>query len=368
MLKTLRVVAVLAAAGLVAGCGGPHGESGAHRAEDQRPAVAVSTLAIAAEDGASSLVLPARVEARAEVTLESRVSGRLTRLVRREGESFRVGETLAEFDAPEAAAAVAAARSRLASAIVSDERTSRQEARLESLYTRGVVALREFEVAQTAARAAAAERAAASAEVAVWSSGTRLVAPFDGVVVRRHVDPGADVPAGQAILTLRSRATGDVAADLPESRLDGIAGAAFEIAVGEGAWVPARLVRVEGMTDSGSRSRRLYVSPSAPAGALEAGAFARVRITWPSPPAARIDGRDAASQPSAILVPSRSIVHRGGLDGVYVVVEQRARLRWVRLGPVQGDRVEIAAGVTAGDVLVLDPGAVTDGRRVSPRS
>ena len=366
MLKLLRAIAFVASVGLIAGCGGPHGDSGADRATGDRPAVTVSTLAIAVEDGASTLVLPARVEARAEVTLESRVSGRLTRLVRREGESFRAGETLAEFDAPEAAAAVSAARSRLAAAIVADERTGRQEARLESLYTRGVVALRDLEVAQTAARAAAAERAAASADVAVWASGTRLAAPFDGVVVRRLADPGADVPAGSPILSLRSRATGDVAADLPESRLDGLDGARFEVAAGEGSWVPAQLVRVEGMTDSGSRSRRLYVTPSAPAAPLEAGAFARVRIEWPGPPA-RPEGRDAASQPRAIIVPSRSIVRRGGLDGVFVVVDQRARLRWVRLGPVQGERVEVAAGLVAGDVLVLDPEGVSDGRRVSPR-
>ena len=367
MIQVARGIVLVAAVGLLAGCGGSHGES-AHRAVDDRPAVAVSTLAIAAEEGASSLVLPARVEARAEVTLESRVSGRLTRLVKREGESFRAGETLAEFSAPEAAAAVSAARARLASAIVADERTSRQEARLDSLFARGVVSQRDLEVAQTAARAAAAERAAASADVELWASGTRLVAPFDGVVVRRMADPGADVPAGRAILALRSRATGEVAADLPESRAPGLDAARYEIAVGEGAWAPARLVRVEGMIDSGSRSRRLYMAPDPPAGPLEAGAFARVRITWPGPRETRADGRDVASQPRAILVPSRSVVRRGGLDGVFVVVDGRARLRWVRLGPAQGDRVEVAAGLGAGDVVVLDPGAVTDGRRVSPRS
>ena len=344
----VALVALVPSLGLVAGCGSPHGEGGSHRAADARPAIVVSLQPVTVEEGASTLVLPGRVEARAEVTLESRVSGRLTRLARREGESFRAGETLAEFSAPEATAAVRAARARLAAAIVSDERTTRQEARLESLFTRGVVALRDLEVAQTA--------------------GTRLVAPFDGVVVRRHVDPGADVPAESSILSLRSRAVGDVAADIPESRLAGIADARIAIAIGEGAWTPARLVRVEGMIDAGSRSRRLYVTPTSAAIMLEPGAFARVRIEQPGRRQARIDGRNAASHPRPILVPSRSIVRRGGLDGVFVVVEQRARLRWVRLGPVQGDRVEVAAGLAAGDVVVLDPEAVSDGRRVSPRT
>lgn len=346
---------------LVAGCG-PHASGHAPRLVDEGPAVAVATIALTAGDAGSAIVLPARVESRSEVTLEARVSGRLTRLMRREGESFHGGATLAEFAAPEAAAALAAARARLAAAIVADERASRQEARFDSLYGRGVVALRELEVAQTAARAAGAERAAATAELERWASGTRLVAPFDGVVVRRHADPGSDVGAGAPILTLRSNAVGEIAVDVPESWSNALEGATVAVAPGDGAWREARITRAEGMIDASSRSRRIYVTPRDGTPAHEAGAFARVRITG------RIAGDSTAAAPTPVLVPARALLGRGALDGVYVVENGRARLRWIRLGPAVNGEVEVAAGLAPGDTVVLVPHLVRDGRRVRTAS
>jgi RND family efflux transporter MFP subunit len=363
ILLAVLAAAALAAAFAVARPGVTPPDGGGSEAG---PPVEVDVVTLAERAPDDHLVLPGRVEARAEMTLTARLAGRVTHLPLREGGSFRAGETLARFAAPEATGALRAARARLAAAESGTLRAGRQEARVESLQARGVVALRDLEVAREAARGAEAGLSAARAELARWNTDTRLTAPFAGVVVRRRVDEGADVAAGQALLELRSHAAGEVAADLPESFLGAVDRATFEVRVGEGAWLAARLVRVEGMVAASSRTRRAYFAPedAAAADALEPGAFARVRI---SAPELRAAGADVASTPRSVLVPSGALVRRGGLSGVFVVSADRARLRWVRLGRVAGGNTEIAAGLLEGDRIVLEPAGLLDGQPVRPR-
>ena len=51
---------------------------------------------------------------------------------------------------------------------------------------------------------------------------------------------------------------------------------------------------------------------------------------------------------------------RADVAAVYVMGEgQQPQLRQVRLGPVHGERVEVLAGLDAGEPLITDPQAAT---------
>ncbi len=94
-----------------------------------------------------------------------------------------------------------------------------------------------------------------------------------------------------------------------------------------------------------------------PAGAAAVpGQFARVAVQGgPTAPAAAVAAR--------VLVPRAAVMQRGELDLVYVLsADKRPVLRQVRLGAVQGDRVEVLAGVKAGEALVLEPLAAVGAR------
>ena len=62
-----------------------------------------------------------------------------------------------------------------------------------------------------------------------------------------------------------------------------------------------------------------------------------------------------------ITVPAAALFERGGLTGLFVVSEGRARLRWVAAGAREGDPVEVRAGVEPGERVVLDPAGLVDG-------
>jgi multidrug efflux system membrane fusion protein len=77
------------------------------------------------------------------------------------------------------------------------------------------------------------------------------------------------------------------------------------------------------------------------------GMFARVWLTL-------ADG--AAGRAGTVSVPRQAVVRRAEMTALYVLDPSgRPLLRQVRLGPVAGDRIEILAGLSAGERVVLDP-------------
>jgi RND family efflux transporter MFP subunit len=355
MNRTNRIRLVLLAFSfvLIAGCASP----------DRRNAREATPIRVdvvrPGGSGELALVLPARVTALDDITLTARLSARLTRLDAREGSSFRAGQTLAVFDAPETHGALVAARAGYASAALALDLAKKQEARIDSLHLARVAALRELEGARADLEAARAAEAEARAQLQQMESGVRLTAPFDGVVVRRRIDPGTTVNAGQPVLDLRSRRAGEIAAAVPESELGRLGSGPVEFQIGDGPWLPAELVRVDGMTDYATRSRIARLRPRSPA-ALDPGAFARVRL---SAPAATGGGATAS-----LALPESAIVRRGGLAGVFVVEEGHARMRWLRVGRQGAGRVEVLAGLEEPDLVIANPAGIVDGRavRVAP--
>ena len=227
---------------------------------------------------------------------------------------------------------------------------------MDSLYAQRVAALRELEGAQAERRAAEAAWAQARAQVDGLRSGTQLTAPFAGVVVRRHADPGVTVGPGQPLLDIRSTAVGEIATNVPESELARLQGGRVEYQVGDGPWRAATIARVDGMTDWGTRSR---VARLRPAGGevLEAGAFARVRL------APRVGAAPVNSEP--LRVPLAALVRRGALTGVFVAEDGVARLRWLRVGHESGGTIEVLAGLGPSDAVIADPAGLVDGRSVT---
>jgi RND family efflux transporter MFP subunit len=350
---------VLFAAVLLAGCGPKHdGTAGGSHG----PAATVAVLEVTSRADGPSLTLPARVRAREEVTVHSTLSGRVTALPFAEGQPFNAGDVLARFDAPEAREAIAAAKAAVEAAAVRVDLARRQEGRVDSLYAQGVASVRDVELVRSERQAAEAADAEARSSEASLLVGTAVPAPFAGVVVRHDVDPGASVAPGQALLDIRSSNAGEILAAVPEGAVSRLRGARVTFQVGDGAWYPAKLARIDGMTDFTTRTRNAWFVPSPGGPRLDPGAFARVKIELPS----RASGGDGRpDQP--VTIPSRCLVRRGGLSGVFVVRDGHAVLRWLRIGRADSLQTEVLAGLSPGERVVLDPGDLSDGESVTVR-
>jgi RND family efflux transporter MFP subunit len=344
--------ASLALAAVVAGCG--HEPRPAREPEPAGEPIHV-TVVVPDSGAGGDLVLPGRVKALQEATVVARLSGRLSVLLAREGERVRAGQPLARFDAPESRRALEAARREWSAARAALDATARQAARFDSLLARGIASPRDRELVETEHRNAEARTAAAGSAIEALDAALAPRAPFAGVIGRRLVDAGEDVSPGTPLFEVRSDDGLEIVAAIPESALPGIAGARWEVEDAGGAWRPVLLRRLDGMTDTATRTRGARFTPGDPR-AFEAGAFTRLRM--------RSEGLPGGA---AWWLPASAIVRRGALRGAFVIAGDRAELRWLQLGDERDGAVEIQAGLRPGERVASEASGLTDGARIRTR-
>jgi HlyD family secretion protein len=329
------------------------------------------------------------LEARVRTTISPRLQERLAEVLVDQGSPVTAGQLLARLDDGElnlqaeiAGAALAAARASVAR-IRTDEARARavarqaelNHARAAQLLSQGIgtqeaqdkalelLQIAEADLQRSAAATAEAEEQAATAEKTLLYHQerlgyTRIVSPYDGLVVRRDRDPGGVVVPGSSLLLLVSTDELWVSAWVDET-------AAAALAPGQPARVvfrsePAReiagtVARLGRETDRETREFLVDVAVSDLPANWTLGQRAEVFIET-----GRKDG--------VITVPPRFLHWRDGQPGVFLLDAGRARWLTVTLGLRGRQGVEIAAGPAAGERVVAPQQARTavlsDGRRV----
>lgn len=190
----LLLIAALPLAG--AACSG----SNAQTAPAAEPAVVPVRIAPVMEEVVAPPVVATGVLApKEEITLSFKVGGVIGRLPVDEGEAVRAGDTLAALDLREIDANVTRAQSAV-------EKAARDSARAHRLFADSVATLAQVQDASTGLQVARAdlETARFNRQYAV------IVAPANGVILRRLAEPNELTGPGTPVLVLGSRARGSV--------------------------------------------------------------------------------------------------------------------------------------------------------------
>ncbi|HNC98183.1 MAG TPA: efflux RND transporter periplasmic adaptor subunit, partial [Myxococcota bacterium] len=171
----------------------------------ESPSWTWKTATLDRTDVRSLVTATGNVEAVTTVQVGTQVSGIVAERLVDFNDQVQKGQLLARIDPALSRADVEAAEARLASARASELRTRLEKERVESLKAQGAATERELELALADWAVDRAE--CQSAEVALRKSRrnldyTDILAPIDGVVVRRDVDVGQTVNAGFSAPTL----------------------------------------------------------------------------------------------------------------------------------------------------------------------
>jgi hypothetical protein len=87
-----------------------------------------------------------------------------------------------------------------------------------------------------------------------------------------------------------------------------------------------------------------------------------VKVTFHRPP----EGAATASTQPVTLVPKTAVRSEAGASVVFVVRGDVVERRAIQTGPADGDRLEVRAGLQAGDrVVVAPPETLRDGMRIA---
>lgn len=153
-----------------------------------------------------------RVEARSTVSVGAEISGRIATVEVNYNDIVKKGQVLARFDTAslhaqldQSKASLAAARVAVEEAVLGAKQAHQERVRVDQLFAAGAVGSAERDNAVTADERAAAEVHSMRAQVALQHASFELastnrhraeiLAPIDGVVLSRAVDPGQTVAA-----------------------------------------------------------------------------------------------------------------------------------------------------------------------------
>jgi hypothetical protein len=110
------------------------------------------------------------------------------------------------------------------------------------------------------------------------------------------------------------------------------------------------VVELARAVDADSRTVLVKVALPATPG-VTSGMFGKARFT--------------AGQRTGITVPANAVVRRGQVTAVFVAAQDRAQLRLVSLGEASDGRVEVLAGIGAGETVLVDaPPGLVDGQPI----
>lgn len=334
MNRTQQLISIVAAAGALA-CGKPTVPAPATQATSGARTLTVrDTQIVAAFEAVGS------AEAVRRATLSTRLMGNVTAVLVQEGDRVTAGQALVRLDAREIASKRDQIEAGIAAADAMHRDAETQVARFRALYADSAATryqLEQAEIGLTRAESGLHTAQAARAELDAVGSYADVRAPFTAVVTRRYVDPGAFAAPGAPLLDLQDPSALRVSVAVP-------AGFAGHLRRGQAldATVEGQRARatIEGLVPSGAGTvYTLNALIENRTGALLPGSAATLTIPTGSRP--------------AILIPASALVREGDLTGVRLQSGSGVGLRWLRLGEERGGQVEVLAGLTAGDVLVL---------------
>lgn len=367
------VVAFGATLSLVA-CGGGAGEPKA-QAASATPAAAlvVDVAAVKVQTGTieAALELSGNLAPQARVGVKPRVPGAIEKLLVDIGAPVREGQTVATIDRREidaqadaAAAAVAVARAGVDAADAALTNAATELDRAKNLFEKGALPRQRLDTADTAHKAAAAQRELARASLAQAEAAQRrarevqrdttLTAPVSGHVVERNYDPGAmpgDAPV-VVIADLRTLKLEAGVSELDAGRLKVGMPADVVVQARSGEHYQGRLAAMA--PEVNERNRHFKVEIRVPNGdaVLLSGMYATARIV-------------TASASDGVIIPRESVTTRAGRRVALVVTGDTVKAVAVTEGLSDGQRVQIVAGLKPGDVVVADARRqLADGARV----
>jgi len=285
-----------------------------------------------------AIEVPGTVRPVDRARLAARLMGEVVSIPVAIGQHVRRGETLLEIAANEIEARLAQAEARL-------DRVKRDYEREHALLSEGASTEASVRALESDVRAAQA----AVSEARTLLGYTHLTAPFDGVITARLANEGDLAAPGAHLLSIEGTDRMRVETEVPESLGHLRPGDSIALRI-SGIEMVGVLAEISSSADTQSRTvlARIDLPPGT---AARSGQFARARFP--------------ADKSAALLLPASAVSRFGQIERVFTVREDRASLRLVRVGDRTGDRVEILAGLSEGELVVIDPPApLRDGQSV----
>jgi membrane fusion protein, multidrug efflux system len=296
------------------------------------------------------------------VDVKTEFAGRIIALRKQEGDTVSQGELLAQLDEANARLSVGQARANLEVAQaaldrtrVAEEHARTEQERAENLLRSGGITDKDLLAAEMTSRDARAQAKLGEAQVEQAKqvlamaqkhlNDCRIISPITGTVERKPLNAGSYVDAFALVYRLVDNQRLELESLVASSEVGHIAKGQvirFGVAAFPGEEFTATLQTISSGVQTQNRSLPVRAAVSNPSGKLKAGMFAKGRIV-------------VGKKLNALVVPADAVWRRSGEPPfVYIVEQNQARKREVRLGLEQSNSYEVTQGLKPGEWVVTE--------------
>ncbi|MGC1172369.1 efflux RND transporter periplasmic adaptor subunit, partial [Polaromonas sp.] len=277
------------------------------------------------------------LRSRRSVVLRPEVSGRITQLNFTDGQRVRKGQVLVQFDDQLPLAQVQQSQAELSIAQANQKRN-------QELVAQNFVSRRSLDESAAALQVAQAKLALAKATAA----RLKIIAPFDGIAGIRLVNPGDYLKDGADIVNIEDIDALFVDFRLPErfqNKLRRGQTALVDMDALPGRKYTAVVQAIDPLIDANGRSVAVRACIDNRQLQLRPGMFARVNAVF-------------GERDNATVIPEEALVPQGNSQFVIKLLPGQDGATWttlrvpVQVGIRQPGKVEITAGLQAGDTVV----------------
>jgi RND family efflux transporter MFP subunit len=290
-------------------------------------------------------------EALVSVEITPEISGQLQKLRLGDGTAVDVGvavkegEVIAVINHDIYLAQLAECQAALQAGKVALADAEREKNRMVKLFEAGSATEQAKDKAVTAAELAAAQvkQAQAALKMAkVNVDKATIEAPVSGIVAKKYVDEGNMVGPSTPLLKIVQIDTLKVIGGVSERYLPQLTAGKTAVQIKTDAYpqdnFDGTVYKVGVAVDPVTRTGEVEIRVPNRNGKLNPGMFARMTIV--------------VSQKECIVVPDAALIREYGKEYVFVVDDNKANRRRLKLGLSQGDLYEVLEGLSAGDIVI----------------
>ncbi len=298
------------------------------------------------------LSLTGDIEPQHEVTVYSKVSGKVERIAVDIGDKVKKGELIAEIEKEKLILQVERLEASLEAAEINVKKLRKDYERIKSLFEKDAVSRQKMDNTDTAYRSAQAqakELKAALGLARLHLADSKIYAPIKGTIARKFIDEGemiidASMTKNAPLVTIVDMDTIKVMVNVNERDIVGIK-------IGQEAKVKVdaypnkvfigKVSNISPVLDLLSRTAPIEIEIINPEHLLKPGMFARVEIV-------------IEKHENVLIVPIKAVIYQDGKKRLFIMEQGIARLREVKTGVENGGMVEIASGLKEREKVIIE--------------
>ncbi|WP_026775596.1 efflux RND transporter periplasmic adaptor subunit [Polaribacter sp. Hel_I_88] len=330
-------------------------------AVDNSPAITVKVNKVAVNNNNPFLSVSGKIQATKSADVSTRMMGFIDKVHVNVGDNVKKGQLLVSINNADLQAKKAQVNAGITQAETAFINAEKNYNRFKNLMANNSISQKEMDDMTANYQMAKAGLESAKQmknEINAQFSYSNITAPFSGIITNKNIETGDMANPGMPLISLETPSNFEVIAMIPETEIS-------EIEKGTEVNVLVKAIdkTIKGKVSEVSTSAKntggqylVKIDLEKTEATILSGMFSTIQFP--------IERKSASS--SMVLIPQEALVKNGQLTGVYTVSESNtALLRWLRLGRIYGNQVEVLSGLNADESYIISAdGKLYNGAKV----